>query len=195
MSLNEQFVAMFAMLISGLCMGIIFDGYRVVAHQLHFPKWTKPVLDFCYWVIAVCFIFRTLYITNQGELRFYVFFGLFLGVWFYFLWFSFTTVRIVVILMKVIKQIVRLIQRLVEIFLLKPIIGLYKLVKLLVRFLFLSAMFIGRIVLQLLSPFWRLFKFLTRPLWRHFKVPRWVKRSLDYGTRLWNRLFKRKREE
>jgi spore cortex biosynthesis protein YabQ len=184
---------MLAMLISGLSMGIVFDGYRVVAHQLHFPKWTKPVLDVCYWMIAVCFIFRMLYITNQGEMRFYVFIGLFIGVWFYFLWFSFTTIRVVVILMKIIKQIVRFLIRSIEILILKPLLGLYKLVRVLLRFLLWFAMFIGRIVLQLLSPFWKLLVFLTRPIWRHFRMPAWVARSIQQVNVIWNRLFKREK--
>lgn len=193
MSLNQQFITMLAMLISGLSMGIVFDGYRVVAHQLHFPKWTKPVLDICYWITAVCFIFRMLYITNQGEMRFYVFIGLLIGFWLYFLWFSFTTIRVVVILMKIIKQIVRFVIRSVEILILKPLIGLYKLVIVLLRFLLSFAMFIGRIVLHLLRPFWKLIVFLTRPIWKHFGMPAWAKDSIQKVKGIWNRLFKREK--
>lgn len=191
MTLNQQFMTMLAMLISGLSMGIVFDGYRVIAHQLHFPKWTKPALDICYWLMAVCFIFRVLYLTNQGELRFYVFLGLLLGVWLYFLWFSFTTIRIVVILIKTLKRIVRFIIRCLEILIWKPILGLYKLASVLLTILFSMVMFIGRIMLHLVSPFWRLLVWITRPLWSRLHMPVWASRVIQQVKNVWHRMFKR----
>ena len=60
-------------------MGVAFDSYRVLAGQLRFPQWSKHTLDFLYWIAAAFFIFRMLYVTNDGQLRFYVFVGLFIG--------------------------------------------------------------------------------------------------------------------
>lgn len=191
MSLNEQFITMLAMLLSGVGMGMVFDGYRVVALQLHFPKWTKPVLDFMYWLVAVCFVFRVLYLTNQGDLRFYVFIGLFLGVWFYFLWFSFTTVRIVVILMKALKQLVRFVKVCLDILLVRPVLLIYKLIRVLFRFLLAFVIFIGKIVLQLLRPFWKLLRWMTSPLWRRIKAPIWLKQRISSIAEWWKRWRKR----
>lgn len=85
-------------------LGIAFDSYRVVSGQLRFPRWSVHALDLLYWVAASLFVFRMLYHSNQGELRFYVFLGLFIGVWIYFLFLSVITARFVVMLMRIVKR-------------------------------------------------------------------------------------------
>ncbi|CAH0122001.1 spore cortex biosynthesis protein YabQ [Paenibacillus sp. CECT 9249] len=189
MSLHIQLMTVLAMLASGVCMGIVFDSYRVVSGQLYFPKWTKPVLDIVYWLLATGFVFRVLYVNNQGEVRFYVFLGLFLGVWFYFLFISSITVKIVVILIKAVKQFIWFLVRFFDVTVVRPIILLYRLLRILAGFLLAISIFIGKMLLHILLPFWKLLAWMAKPLVRRLRMPEWLRRIGDWIAKLWKRLF------
>lgn len=189
MSLHVQLVTVAMMMLSGLAMGAVFDSYRVVSGQLRIHRFFIPVFDIVYWMAATIFVFRVLYANNQGEVRFYVFLGLFLGVWFYFLVISSITIRFVLWLIRVIKMLVRFLVRCFDVLVITPLMALYKLLTLFFGFGLALSMFLYKIVLQSLRPFWKLTLWLVKPLLKYIKIPGWVTKSLDAVKRLWKRLF------
>ncbi|WP_059048740.1 spore cortex biosynthesis protein YabQ [Paenibacillus senegalimassiliensis] len=181
MNLETQWITLLWMLASGGILGVAFDSYRVVSGQLHFPRWSIHVLDLLYWVAAALFVFRVLYHSNHGELRFYVFLGLFIGIWIYFLFLSVITERFVLMLMRISNKIYRMIVRTIEILLIAPLKWLVNLIRLMLGFLWIGLLFLLRITLL---PIWKLIRWAFRPIWRKLRIPEgWTK--VQHWAAMW----------
>ncbi|WP_438348301.1 spore cortex biosynthesis protein YabQ [Paenibacillus sp. FA6] len=182
-----QWITMFWMLFSGAMMGLAYDSYRVLSNQFRFPKWIIHVLDIIYWCGMAVFVFRMLHISNQGELRFYAFIGLFLGIWSYFLILSVTTQRFVVMLIKVIQFVLYTLQRLIIVLVWIPIRTIYRIVVTILRVIGTLLMFILGILLRCLYPFWRLLKWVALPVISRLNNQPWMKKVKGICVKLWSR--------
>lgn len=194
MSLEVQFLTLSVMAGSGVFMGILFDVYRVLSGQLRPPRWLVPLLDIVYWIAATLFVFRALLYSNYGQVRFFVFLSLLLGIWLYFRLASRYTVRSVLLLIRAVKALVGFILRAIEIVIIKPIVLLYRFVIVLFGFLAALSIFLGKIVLQLLYPFRLLGRALWRMLRKRVQKPSWWSRFIGSCRRVVQavtRLFRR----
>lgn len=186
MNLQTQWVTLLWMLFSGGMMGIAFDSYRVISGELRFPRWSVHALDLFYWIAAALFVFRNLYHSNQGELRFYVFLGLFIGIWIYFLFLSVITERFVVMLIKVTKRIYAVIVRIIQLLLIAPIRWLLKVIRILLGFVWVMLMFIGRITIL---PIWKLLSWMTSPIRKRLRIGDRFGYIQQWAIRIWQRWF------
>lgn len=188
MNLHTQWITLLWMLACGMIMGIVFDSYRVVSRQFRFPRWIVHALDLFYWCASALFVFRTLYHTNQGEIRFYVFLGLFIGVWIHFLFLSVITERFVVMLIIVIKRFYRILVWIVQVMIVAPLRWLLKGIWILLGFIWVVLLFLGRITLL---PCWKLFLWATRPLRRRLRISDRLTAVRNWMVSLWRRWFHR----
>ncbi|WP_261800290.1 spore cortex biosynthesis protein YabQ [Paenibacillus sp. PAMC21692] len=177
MTLSVQWMTMAVMLLSGLGMGAVFDGYRVVSNELKFPKWWLPALDVLYWIASAVVVFRMLYASNNGEVRAYVFLGLAVGVILHYWLFSRAVIVSVKWLIAAIRACIRFILKIFEIFIVKPIQMLYKVVIVLIGFGSALTIFTLKIVIQLVRPIGLLLVWMTKPIWR--PLGRWLKPYWD----------------
>ncbi|MBD2872657.1 spore cortex biosynthesis protein YabQ [Paenibacillus sp. IB182493] len=165
-----QWMTMAVMLLSGLGMGTVFDGYRVVSNELKFPRWWLPVLDVIYWMAAALVVFRALYASNNGEVRAYVFIGLAFGMILYYFLLSKIVIVLVKWLIGAVRKLVAFVLKCLDLLIVKPIKLIYKLIVVILGFGSALTIFLFKIVLQLFRPFWRLLAWLlrpaVRPLWR-----------------------------
>jgi spore cortex biosynthesis protein YabQ len=188
-TLNVQFLTLWMMFVSGLGLGVLFDLFRVLAGQLRIPKWTLPLTDLVYWIVATILVFRVLYLTNQGQVRLFVFIGLVIGILLYFTSFSPWIVKLILLIIKTIKALIRFIKKSIELLIIRPAIVLYRFFILFLGFLAALAIFLYKIVLQLLYPFWKLLLWLLRPVLRplakRLKVPSWLVETGLAFERLW----------
>ncbi|MCP1181497.1 spore cortex biosynthesis protein YabQ [Paenibacillus sp. 1781tsa1] len=189
MSPDTQWITLMWMLTSGVVMGMAYDSYRVLSGQLRFPRWSIHTLDLLYWVASALFVFRMLYAGNHGQLRFYVFLGLIIGVCFYFWLLSVTTQRFVVMLIKLARTLIHWCGHILNILIVMPVKGIYKFIRVLFGFVIAILLFLGRLVLQFLVPFGKLFRWMFRPLLKYWVTPRFM---IRVGTRIaaiWKRWF------
>lgn len=193
---------MAAMLLSGLGMGVVFDGYRVVSNELKFPRWWLPVLDIVYWMAAALAVFRILYASNNGEVRAYVFIGLAVGVIVYYLLLSRIVIVIVKWLVGAVRALVNFTLKLLNFVIVKPIMLLYKLARVILGFGTALSIFLLKIVLQLVRPFWLLLVWMTRPAVRPLvrllgpHIAKWRLREKmnafgQYIAQLWSKWLRR----
>lgn len=183
MSLSVQFTTLGLMLACGLGIGLLFDLYRVLAHELRFPRWLIPLLDLAYWALAAGLVFRMLLIGNFGQVRLFVFLGLFAGYTVYFLLLSRVSVRFILFLIRLVEKLVFFIVRAVEICVVGPVVFLYKLLLKLLGFVTAVAMFLLKVVVQLLYPFRFLLRLLGRALRPYLKLPQWAMRPWRWFRR------------
>jgi spore cortex biosynthesis protein YabQ len=188
-SLQVQFITMGMMIACGIGLGVLYDVYRVLMNTFHPPKWLTALFDLMYWIFATLFVFRTLFWSNQGEVRVFIFIGLIMGVWTYFVWFSPTIIRMVQWSIKVIKKLIQIGIRLFQLLVIKPILFLYRCVIIFIGFLITASMFLCKIVLQLIYPVWILFKWLTKPIWTRLHWPQFLRRWIRVLKAWWAKLF------
>ena len=203
MTLATQAITHAVMLACGLAMGTVFDAYRVLTWQLPFLRKLLPVLDLLYWAGVTVFVFRALYGSNEGQLRSFVFIGLAAGVLLYYFLFSKPVVWLVRKGLDGVRWTIRLVRRLVEVLVIKPVLLLYKLVLVILGIAASVSIFLLKVVLQLLYPIRMLGRFLWRLTggrvnWRGFadwllKVTRVYKlaRFREPMKKIWNKLFHR----
>lgn len=84
MELSEQSLTFAVTIAIGALLGILFDFYRVVLGRVRPRAIFTSVSDFIYWIVATIIVFGGLIASNWGELRAYVFIGLFGGAIIYF---------------------------------------------------------------------------------------------------------------
>lgn len=191
------------MLLSGLGMGVVFDGYRVVSNELRFPRWWLPLLDVVYWMASAVVVFRMLYASNNGEVRAYVFLGLAVGVILHYWLFSKLVIQLVKWAIRAMRALIAFIWRLVLVFIWKPLLLLYKLVKVILGFGTALTIFLLKVVVQLVRPIWLLLLWLLRPMarplgrwmkpyWERWRVEERLAKGLAAIMRLWNQWFRRR---
>lgn len=167
MSLTDQFYAFFIMLLCGLILGISFDIYRVSARPLFRQRWILFIMDILYWVVSTFLIFRMLYVSNDGEIRLFVFLGVLLGAWGYFRYISSYIITIVESAIKMLRRLMIFGYQCIEIIILRPIRMSYRFFVILIGIITAMTMFLFKIVVQLLYPF----HFLAS--WIRKKVKQW----------------------
>jgi spore cortex biosynthesis protein YabQ len=148
---------------SGLGLGFFFDIYRVLTGKLEIKRWLIAIFDIIYGLAAAVAVFRVLYYSNYGQLRFFIFFGLLLGIYLYYQWFSKITIRIVV-------KVISLVQWLWNVFIVRPILALYKVLLIFLGFFKALTIFFYKIMLQLTYPLWFLTLWLIRFIKRLFHL-------------------------
>lgn len=204
MTLETQWLTVAVMLLSGLGMGAVFDGYRVVSNELRFPRWWLPVLDVVYWMVSAVMVFRMLYASNNGEVRAYVFLGLAVGVIFYSWLLSKPVIGLVKWLIEAVRALISFIWKLIHVIVVKPILLLYKMVKVILGFGSALTIFLLKIVVQLVRPIWLLLLWLlkpvTRPLgrwlapyWERWRIEERLAKGLAALQRRWNQWFRREK--
>lgn len=84
----EQGLIFVGMFLCGIGFGLVFDCFRALRKLLPMNNLWVNLTDLMFWIICTVFVFVTARVTNQGELRWYEFIGLFLGTGLYFLLFG-----------------------------------------------------------------------------------------------------------
>nr|WP_275984053.1 spore cortex biosynthesis protein YabQ [Paenibacillus hamazuiensis] len=187
--MEVQFVTLGMMFLGGLALGVLYDLYRVLSDRLNVPNWVLAILDIVYWLVGTVLVFRLLYASNHGQVRIFIFIGLVIGILFYFSFLSRMTIRFICFMIKVVQAAIRIGKRTIDIFIVTPILFLYRCVIILFGFLMALAIFLYKFVLQLLYPFWRLFAWLAKPLIRWVKSWRWLQAVIRTLGAWWRRWF------
>lgn len=155
MNLTHQFLTLALMIGCGLGLGIFFDIYRVLTDKLKLSSWVIAILDITYGLIAAVAVFRVLYYSNYGQLRFFIFVALILGIYIYYKWFSKGVIRFVL-------SIIKGIDWLWNLFIVRPIQMFFRILLIFFGFFKALTIFFYKLMLQLSYPL----QFLTRRLIR-----------------------------
>src|SRR6516165_4054961 len=79
MTLSTQFLTMLSMVGMGSAFGAMFDTYQRFLNRPQRKYWIVFVNDVLFWILQAILIFYTLFLVNNGELRFYIFVALLCG--------------------------------------------------------------------------------------------------------------------
>lgn len=117
----EQLINFIYFIITGMILGIIFDIFRILRKSFKTSDIVTNIEDILFGIITGIILLFAIFLVNNGELRFYLFLGIVLGIIIYILYMSKYFIKINVLIIYWVKKIIVLIT--------KPLIILLKYVK------------------------------------------------------------------
>ena len=112
-SVTNQAYIFLCSIIGGLVIGFVFDFFRICRKIIKTTNIITYIEDLLFWIIVAIIIFFLVFMTNDGELRWYAFLGVLLGVIFYNLIFSAYVIGISVTVINFIKKIILFILKII----------------------------------------------------------------------------------
>lgn len=110
---------------NGLLIGFLFDVFRILRISFKTKDFVTYIEDILFWLITGAIILYSIFKFNNGEIRFYMFLGIAIGVILYIMLFSKYIIQFNVKAIKIIKQTLRKIIQVIYI----PISFVGKLIK------------------------------------------------------------------
>lgn len=101
-------------ILNGILIGLIFDIFRILRRSFNTPNFVTYIEDIIFWTISALSVLYTLFVFNNGEIRGYIFIGLFLGVVVYMLFFSRIIIKVSVKIILFFKDIIYTVLKLVS---------------------------------------------------------------------------------
>lgn len=93
-------------ILNGILIGLIFDIFRILRKSFATPNFVTYIEDAIFWTISAISVLYTLFVFNNGEIRGYIFIGLFLGIVIYMLFFSRIIIKVSVKVILFFKNII-----------------------------------------------------------------------------------------
>lgn len=124
-----QFGYIILLLLCGGLMGTVFDLYNTVTGASKWLRWLRPTLDLAFWIVSALAVYYVVFVTDDGRLRFYTFILLLLGYLLYRFSFHHTVVSSAFAIVRLIAFVVRLVYRIVDSLLLRPLRIIWLVVK------------------------------------------------------------------
>jgi spore cortex biosynthesis protein YabQ len=123
---NQSLVFLSSVLFGGL-LGFWYDIFRIIRKSMKTGRVAAIVEDSLFWAVATAATFFFIFITNSGEIRFFIFIGAAIGAYLYFLTLSRPIVAVSVFVVNLVKTALAFIFRILVtplLFLMKPVVRL-----------------------------------------------------------------------
>ena len=124
MTLSTQFLTMLSMIGMGSLFGAMLDTYQRFLKRPKRKSWIVFFNDLLFWIIQALIIFYTLFLVNNGELRFYIFLALLCGFAAYQSLFKGLILKLLEMVIQSVISIYRFIERPFQFLIYKPVLGL-----------------------------------------------------------------------
>lgn len=112
-------------ILNGLLIGLFFDFFRILRKSFKTNDFITYIEDMIFWIVTGLSILYFIFVFNNGEIRFYMFLGIILGVTIYMFLFSSYIIKINVTIINFLKSII---EKIVSILLI-PLKLLFKIIK------------------------------------------------------------------
>lgn len=116
-----------------MLIAFIYDAFRIKRKTFKTSTIFIYMEDIAYWLIAVVVMFAVIYYSNEGEIRGYIFIGTVLGIILYSLLFSKIVTRVLLFIIKVVRESVKIIWRIVT----YPVIIILRILAIPARFFYM----------------------------------------------------------
>ena len=96
----------FIFIVNGILISFIFDIFRILRKSFKTPDFITYIEDILYWIITCIILAYSIYKFNNGQIRLYMFIGVFIGAILYILTISKYIVKINVKMISFLKFII-----------------------------------------------------------------------------------------
>ena len=108
-----------------MIIGLVFDVFRILRKSFKTSDIITIIEDVLFWIITGIILLYSIFTFNNGEIRFFMFMGIFLGAMMYMLLISRYVIKVSVEIIKIVKNIVKFIFKV----LIFPMQAIYKTIK------------------------------------------------------------------
>ena len=121
----SQLLSLSLFIITGIVIGILFDIFRVLRKCFKTADFITYLQDIVFWFLAGMITLFSIFKFNQGEIRIYVFLGIFIGILLYAITLSKIFVKFLATILQTIKKLIliplQFIYNIFHKFIIKPI--------------------------------------------------------------------------
>ena len=111
--------------INGVIIGILFDFFRILRKSFKTPDFVTYIEDVIFWILTGLLTLYSIFVFNNGEIRFFMFLGIFIGIALYMLLCSTYIIKFSVFIINKTKKIILKIFNIIA----YPINLIYKILK------------------------------------------------------------------
>jgi len=115
--------------INGLIIGLLFDVFRILRKSFKTSDLITILQDILFWILTGIIILYSIFVFNNGEIRFFMFIGIFLGAGLYMLLLSKYVIKFSVTIISILKKIISFILKIIFF----PLQWIYKITKKLIK--------------------------------------------------------------
>lgn len=112
-------------IVNGLIIGFLFDLFRILRLSFKTKDFVTYLEDITFWILTGFIVLYSIFVFNNGEIRFYIFLGIALGVLLYMTIFSSSIIKSSVFVLNFLKRITRKMFHIIGI----PILFIIKIIK------------------------------------------------------------------
>ncbi|MBQ9298354.1 MAG: spore cortex biosynthesis protein YabQ [Clostridia bacterium] len=102
----SQAQVFFIFIVNGILISFIFDIFRILRKSFKTPDIITYIEDIVYWIITCIILAYSIYKFNNGQIRVYIFIGIFIGAMLYILTISKYIIKINVKIISFLKAII-----------------------------------------------------------------------------------------
>ena len=92
--------------INGILIGLLFDIFRILRKSFKTSDMITYIHDILFWILTGLILLYSIFTFSDGEIRFYMFIGIFIGCLIYMMMFSKYFIKINVKIITIIKKII-----------------------------------------------------------------------------------------
>lgn len=110
MVINQAYIFLIFVL-NGLLIGFLFDIFRILRLSFKTKDFITYIEDIVFWILTGGIILYSIFVFSNGEIRFYMFLGLILGIILYMTLFTTYIINGCVTIIKIIKKTIAIVFR------------------------------------------------------------------------------------
>lgn len=107
MSIAEQTQVFIIFVIVGIIISFLFDIFRILRKVYKFSNMLIYMQDILFWLLTGIIILQAIFKFNSGDIRIFLFLGIFVGVFIYISLFSIYVIKIGSFILKLINRLIR----------------------------------------------------------------------------------------
>lgn len=101
---NQAFLFLI-FVINGLIIGFLFDIFRILRISFKTNDFITYIEDILFWILTGTIVLYSIFVFNNGEIRFFIFLGIIIGIILYLTIFSSSIIKVSVHILRFIKNI------------------------------------------------------------------------------------------
>ena len=104
--ISNQAILFFIFVINGILIGLLFDFFRILRKTIKTNDIFTYIEDILFWILTGFILLFSIFTFNNGEIRLFMFLGIFIGVLLYMITISSYIIKINVTLINYMKYII-----------------------------------------------------------------------------------------
>lgn len=111
---NQAFLFLIFIL-NGIIIGLLFDFFRILRISFKTKNYITYIEDIIFWILTGLIVLYSIFTFNNGEIRFFIFIGLFLGIILYISLLSNSIIKSSVFIIEKVRNIFKKIRNIIKV--------------------------------------------------------------------------------